>query len=103
MKITKEQLRKVIAEELDTPDDLSGDDDYLLQQIVGRWAGAMDTEYDAADPSMEAVGEGAWHEQVEIASREFARKLVQMYDELEKDMTGRLFDGEFYAEHKGHL
>jgi hypothetical protein len=110
MKITKEQFKEAIVEALATKDnimseedDLKFDDDVLLQKIIGRWAGVMEQEYDEHDPSMSTLGKEAWYKQVDAAARVFATEVIHAYDEIERNIVSRLFEGDFYVERKGHL
>lgn len=78
-------------DEIDMDD--QGDMENLLIQVLDAWGGQMLSAYDEHDPSMAALGEEAWEEQVMAAVEELSVAVQAALDDVE----ARLVGGEFYT------
>lgn len=101
MKVTVEQLRRFVNEEVSRIDETLGSagrqNEVFRLRVVGNLAEEMREQwmgmYDSADPSMAALGEAAWEEQVEQALESLETRILAEIVAVESE----LINGEFYS------
>ncbi len=99
MKITTQQLRKIIAEEVKRAQ-LAEEVGYgvgsaELQTMLDVVCDSWKMQFDSSDPSMDAAGgKSAWEAQCEMACERLGEKIEEAIMQVESD----LHDGQFYSE-----
>lgn len=98
MKITSEQLKKIISEEIKKFTLNESDSDHLMALGTGgaAFATALDeveedfkAYYNPNDPSMEGLVKESWDDQVSMAREEFEDELIELHHKIES----KLLDG----------
>jgi hypothetical protein len=93
MKIKLSELKKLIREEIDATRE---DEFHDIQEAIGDLMTTFIERgielYDPADPSMQALGEAAWQEQVDAAAEDLSTKVNFLVGEV----LDNLQNGEYY-------
>ena len=99
MKITTQQLRKIIAEEVkraQLAEGAGGVGSAELQTMLDVVCDSWKMQFDSSDPSMDAAGgKSAWEAQCEMACERLGEKIEEVIMQVDES---DLHDGEFYSE-----
>lgn len=104
MKLTSEQLKKIILEEVKKTMTTVKKQSFLNESFEGLGSGGAAFQtgvdecrnewmgmYDENDPVMNAGGQEGWEKQVEIACEELTQKIIDAHSEVEYS----LLDGDY--------
>jgi hypothetical protein len=97
VKLSLKTLRSLIKEIQMPPNFSSSISEIDLHTWRDQWADAMKAQYNPNDPSMEALGQQEWHNQVEAAAGDLWDALVDAV----ADVEGALINGEYLSRGPG--